>query len=146
MPSLDPSLPEGTIVCLDCDYQLQGLTKHRCPECGRAFDPENERSFYVITYTQEWVLKVALGAVYGLLLGIWLFSILSVVFHSEIFFSMVMFGTLLWVVFMILSLVAILAYLLDSQQPRGMKLRRASLTLALVLASIPLVILAWYLP
>jgi len=65
MPSLDPSLPEGTIVCLDCDYQLQGLTKHRCPECGRAFDPEKKESFYVVSYAWDRRLKVAIGLVVG---------------------------------------------------------------------------------
>ncbi len=26
-------------VCLQCGYQLRGLTEHRCPECGTPFDP-----------------------------------------------------------------------------------------------------------
>ena len=26
-------------LCLDCNYPLQGLTSHCCPECGRPFDP-----------------------------------------------------------------------------------------------------------
>ena len=31
--------------CLDCHYSLKNLTEHRCPECGRPFDPNNPRSF-----------------------------------------------------------------------------------------------------
>lgn len=31
--------------CLDCGYQLRGLAVHRCPECGRAFDPRNADTF-----------------------------------------------------------------------------------------------------
>src|SRR5688572_3716552 len=31
--------------CLDCQYDLKNLTpsggEHRCPECGRVFDPKN---------------------------------------------------------------------------------------------------------
>jgi len=27
--------------CLDCGYNLGGLSTHRCPECGRAFDPHD---------------------------------------------------------------------------------------------------------
>ena len=27
--------------CLDCRYNLKHLTEHRCPECGRAFDPKD---------------------------------------------------------------------------------------------------------
>lgn len=31
--------------CLDCGYALDGLTEHRCPECGRAFDPADEKTW-----------------------------------------------------------------------------------------------------
>jgi hypothetical protein len=27
------------VRCLSCKYDLKKLTEHRCPECGRAFDP-----------------------------------------------------------------------------------------------------------
>src|SRR5690348_1244012 len=30
--------------CLDCNYALRGLTDFRCPECGRAFDPDRPLS------------------------------------------------------------------------------------------------------
>lgn len=32
-------------ICLDCGYRLHGLCEPRCPECGRAFDPENPNTF-----------------------------------------------------------------------------------------------------
>ena len=28
-------------LCRGCDYPLRGLTEHRCPECGRPFDPSD---------------------------------------------------------------------------------------------------------
>jgi hypothetical protein len=28
-------------LCLGCNYALRGLSQPRCPECGRAFDPED---------------------------------------------------------------------------------------------------------
>jgi len=28
--------------CQTCQYDLTGLTEHRCPECGQPFDPERE--------------------------------------------------------------------------------------------------------
>jgi hypothetical protein len=28
-----------TLLCPGCGYDLRDLTEHRCPECGRAFDP-----------------------------------------------------------------------------------------------------------
>ena len=31
--------------CLDCHYSLKNLTEHRCPECGRAFDPLDARTY-----------------------------------------------------------------------------------------------------
>jgi hypothetical protein len=30
--------------CLTCDYPLLSLPEHRCPECGRAFDPADPRT------------------------------------------------------------------------------------------------------
>lgn len=35
--------------CLSCDYDLTALPAHRCPECGRAFDPDDPTSFAVNT-------------------------------------------------------------------------------------------------
>ncbi|MHC4126690.1 MAG: hypothetical protein ACYSWT_03970 [Planctomycetota bacterium] len=38
-------LARGIPVCLACGYSLRGQTGTRCPECGRAFDPQRfERS------------------------------------------------------------------------------------------------------
>ena len=31
--------------CLDCHYSLENLTENRCPECGRAFDPNDTSTF-----------------------------------------------------------------------------------------------------
>lgn len=31
--------------CLFCDYDLRGLTRDICPECGRSFDPMNPATF-----------------------------------------------------------------------------------------------------
>ena len=37
-------LDRRAFTCKKCGYDLQGLTEHRCPECGTAFDPaEQER-------------------------------------------------------------------------------------------------------
>ncbi len=29
----------AAVNCLTCNYDLRGLPEHRCPECGRTFDP-----------------------------------------------------------------------------------------------------------
>lgn len=33
--------------CLKCDYDLRGITSRNCPECGRAFDPADDRTWRV---------------------------------------------------------------------------------------------------
>jgi hypothetical protein len=35
--------------CLGCQYPLFGLRTHRCPECGKPFDPYNAQSFTTVT-------------------------------------------------------------------------------------------------
>ncbi len=35
----------GRPLCLGCRYCLDGLTVHRCPECGRPFDLRNRRTY-----------------------------------------------------------------------------------------------------
>lgn len=33
-----PSLDDEGLICLECEYNLSGLSEDRCPECGAAFD------------------------------------------------------------------------------------------------------------
>ena len=33
------------MFCIGCRYRLTGLAANRCPECGRAFDPNDEATF-----------------------------------------------------------------------------------------------------
>jgi hypothetical protein len=33
------------VRCLSCKYDLRNLGEHRCPECGRAFDPDDPATF-----------------------------------------------------------------------------------------------------
>ncbi len=44
MTTMTPTIPE-TAVCLGCGYALRDLPEPRCPECGRAFDPADPRTF-----------------------------------------------------------------------------------------------------
>ncbi len=41
---MDSSVPFVTIYCRRCGYALIGLSEHRCPECGRRFDPADART------------------------------------------------------------------------------------------------------
>jgi hypothetical protein len=51
MTSYTFAMPGAVIAeeakCLDCNYALRGLTDFRCPECGRAFNPERPLSLNV---------------------------------------------------------------------------------------------------
>ncbi len=40
-----PTSNEPARYCCRCGYELRGLTSPRCPECGRAFDPANPKTF-----------------------------------------------------------------------------------------------------
>jgi hypothetical protein len=33
------------VRCKACRYSLKNLTEHRCPECGREFDPSDPNTF-----------------------------------------------------------------------------------------------------
>lgn len=39
------TITRPVMFCLGCEYPLDGLSEHRCPECGRAFEPADEDSF-----------------------------------------------------------------------------------------------------
>ena len=34
-----------SVRCLNCHYSLLRLREHRCPECGRPFDPADQRTY-----------------------------------------------------------------------------------------------------
>jgi hypothetical protein len=42
------------VRCKTCHYSLLNLTKHRCPECGRPFDPRDASTFDVTVRAGLW--------------------------------------------------------------------------------------------
>src|SRR5690606_31804538 len=40
------SISAKHLYCLHCQFDLTGLTEHRCPECGQAFDPNDARTMF----------------------------------------------------------------------------------------------------
>jgi hypothetical protein len=67
------SVPDNA-RCLGCGYELRGLPEPVCPECGRAFDPGDPKTFDARTAAQRrrrLILRVlVLVAVIGLLAAI----------------------------------------------------------------------------
>lgn len=56
------------ILCKQCGYALKGLTSNVCPECGRAFDPDDPDTVKIALrvtpmppFPWKMVLLVAIG-------------------------------------------------------------------------------------
>ena len=69
-PALEPAR-----FCRRCGYELRGLTIPRCPECGRAFDPTNPKTFRRRPI-RRWLRHVkraaiVLGSIVLLLAAVW---------------------------------------------------------------------------
>ena len=69
--------PAGAMkYCLGCSYCLEGLSEHRCPECGRLFEPGDQRTFTTTPWTKrtDWyglaLVAFALGGLSALAYGI----------------------------------------------------------------------------
>ena len=56
------------MYCKKCWYVLDGLDENRCPECGRAFDPANGRTYRRITRRRWWLIVSRRTAVVFLVL------------------------------------------------------------------------------
>ena len=69
-----------TVRCLSCKYDLTHLPEHRCPECGREFDPDDS------AYKHPWrryLLRVLRYTVSGLLV----LAIPSIALYAYLFFT-----------------------------------------------------------
>ena len=50
------------MYCRGCWYVLDGLTEHRCPECGRAFDPALRKTYHIKPRGRWWLRIVRRSA------------------------------------------------------------------------------------
>ncbi len=50
------------IYCRGCDYALVGLVASQCPECGRAFDPDDARTFTRTPRRRRWLRRIGVVA------------------------------------------------------------------------------------
>jgi hypothetical protein len=49
------------VRCLSCGYDLRNLTEHRCPECGREFDPNDPSTFEARAVSRSVNVVVGIG-------------------------------------------------------------------------------------
>ena len=51
------------MYCKRCRYEVRGVESGACPECGRAFDPDDPRTFDPVLPRRGWCLVLLLGGV-----------------------------------------------------------------------------------
>lgn len=56
--------------CIDCSYDLRALTEPRCPECGRAFDPDDPATYRTSMVRRPLSARRMLGAAACFLAGL----------------------------------------------------------------------------
>lgn len=71
-----PPKREPCMSCLECGYTLDFLSRNRCPECGRGFDPDDPTTFRrpvhrpsAIIITVAYLLPFILGFVFWTFIG-----------------------------------------------------------------------------
>ena len=65
--------------CLTCHYNLRNLVEHRCPECGRAFDPSDPKTFnpffpYIPTLSR-YLTAIVITVVFFVIIGLLSFAL-----------------------------------------------------------------------
>lgn len=78
-----PQHPERALpmmFCRTCSYDLKSLVTSTCPECGRAFDPNNPRSFDTRPRAKRLMIRIAASVAISVLsfgtmvAGVWIAS------------------------------------------------------------------------
>jgi hypothetical protein len=72
------------VRCLSCNYDLRDLPEHRCPECGRDFDPNDPRTFAVDRTSRFPLGWFLMGMFAGFCLGVAALYLLILVALSKI--------------------------------------------------------------
>jgi hypothetical protein len=76
---MDAVEDEKVGACWECGYSLRGLPTPRCPECGRVFDPADEKTMnmgVVVGSVKKWLMRppgwpVHLLTAGALLMSLW---------------------------------------------------------------------------
>jgi hypothetical protein len=51
--------------CRNCGYDLRGLIEHRCPECGKEFDPNDKAKMIDGRFSLAWIVFAWLLVIVG---------------------------------------------------------------------------------
>ena len=84
--------------CLGCQYDLANLPEHRCPECGKIFDPSDPRTFdpkRAPVWSAKVDLVVLLVAAASPLIVLW--ALLGIVWGQWIHFASLIISLVLMV-------------------------------------------------
>lgn len=65
-------IPPEPVRCVGCGYILEGLPENRCPECGRRFDPQDQRTYCTTRVSGRRHLAATTVSLIGLVLAWWL--------------------------------------------------------------------------
>lgn len=85
---------------MTCGYQLHGLAEHRCPECGRPFDPADPKTMSKINSSalKHWPMH-APGWIFHLTTAVLAMAMLVAWTPPGGYFSLVMLSLIGWVLF-----------------------------------------------
>ena len=56
---MSKTVPQIERFCISCKHSLRGISSRRCPECGRAFDPNDPRTTAPNTTYKLWLVLEA---------------------------------------------------------------------------------------
>lgn len=56
--------------CRSCRHSLRGITSRRCPECGRAFDPNDPKTMRIPDHPENWAALAPAFRVCTVIVGI----------------------------------------------------------------------------
>ena len=115
--------------CLGCGYILDGLPEPRCPECGRAFDVDDPKTYFSKLSCGRQYLMAAIGGAAAMAIAVFLLP------PGSWFILPLMFAGLLSEAVVVVDAIRLL------RGPRGVVQHRNAMVAALVTAMLP--VLAW---
>jgi hypothetical protein len=120
--------------CLGCGYILDGLPEHRCPECGRPFDPDDPATYLCDQADGRKYFAAALAGLFGVTGPITVANLLGLAFPGQLlgWAVVAMFGIGLLTIAVVLGL-----SIKHLREPPAAVVHRAALVAALLVSGFP---------